>query len=68
MKMKNLTVNEILKATDGTLLSGNINCVCENFSRDTRTIKTGDTYIGIKGEKLMAILCGKKPLKKEPSV
>lgn len=64
MKMKNLTVNEILKATDGTLLSGNINCVCENFSRDTRTIKTGDTYIGIKGEKFDGNTLWKEAIKK----
>ena len=48
--MKNLTVRDILKITDGQLINGNIENVCENFSKDTRTIKKGDIYIGIKGE------------------
>ena len=48
--MKSLTVKKILETTGGVLLSGNTNFVCKNFSKDTRTIKQGDTYIGIKGE------------------
>ena len=48
--MKDLTVRDILKITDGKLINGNIENVCENFSKDTRTIKKGDIYIGIKGE------------------
>lgn len=49
--MKNLTVEKILKVTNGELLNGDKNLICENFSKDTRTIEKGDTYIGIKGEK-----------------
>lgn len=46
-----MKVKDILKVTNGKLLAGNENIECENFSKDTRTINEGDTYIGIKGEK-----------------
>ena len=46
-----MKVKDILKLTNGKLLAGNENIECESFSKDTRTINEGDTYIGIKGEK-----------------
>jgi len=46
-----MKVKDILKITDGQLLTGNEDLECENFSKDTRTIQKGDIYIGIKGEK-----------------
>ena len=49
--MKNLSVEEIIKVTSAKLINGNIKLICKNFSKDTRTIKKGDTYIAIKGEK-----------------
>ena len=45
-----MKIKDILKVTDGELVIGNENLECENFSKDTRTIKKGDIYIGIKGE------------------
>ncbi len=48
--MKNLTIKEIVEVTKGKLIQGNEEYICKNFSKDTRTIKKGDTYIGIKGE------------------
>lgn len=48
--MKKIKIKEILEATQGRLIKGNLEGECENFSRDTRIIKQGDTYIGIKGE------------------
>lgn len=48
--MKNLKVKDILKVTNGKLISGNEDIECENFSKDTRIIKKDDIYIGIKGE------------------
>ncbi len=51
LNMKNLTVEKILEVTNGELLSGNKDLICEKFSKDTRIIQNGDTYIGIKGEK-----------------
>jgi len=48
--MRNITVHNIINVTKGQLIIGNENLICENFSKDTREIKKGDTYIGIKGE------------------
>ena len=46
----NLRIKDILKCTSGILLTGNEEHECESFSRDTRVIKKGDTFIAIKGE------------------
>ena len=48
--MKDITVKEILECTNGKLITGNESLVSKKFSKDTRTIKEGDIYIGIKGE------------------
>ena len=48
--MKDILVKDILKITGGKLIIGDENKVCNNFSRDTRNINKGDTYIGLKGE------------------
>ena len=45
-----LKIEDILNSTNGKLIIGNKNTICESFSRDTRQIKKGDTYIAIKGE------------------
>lgn len=45
-----MTVKDIIKICNGKLLCGDENIVCENFSKDTRTINFGDVYVGIKGE------------------
>lgn len=44
-----MKIKEILKVTKGQLICGNEEVECIDFSKDTRTIKKGDTYIGIKG-------------------
>lgn len=49
---KQLTVKDILLVTNGTLINGNEDIICEGFSRDSREIKEKDTYIGIKGSKV----------------
>ena len=46
----NLEIKDILKCTGGILLTGNEEYECESFSRDTRVIKKGDTFVAIKGE------------------
>ena len=46
---KDILIKDILKQTNGKLVTGNENDICENFSKDTRDIQSGDTYIGIKG-------------------
>ena len=45
-----MKIKEIIHATKGKLIKGNPEAECETFCRDTRIIKPGDTYIGIKGE------------------
>ena len=54
MNSKNITVEDILRITNGKLVfapTNTENIFLENVSKDTRTIKNGDTYFGIKGEK-----------------
>ena len=51
MNDKKIFVKDILNICNGELVIGNIDEVCDNFSKDTRTINPGDVYIGIKGEK-----------------
>lgn len=46
----NYTVNDILTLTNSTLINGSKSVICENFSKDTRTLNKGDVYVGIKGE------------------
>lgn len=48
--MKELKIKDILKVTNGKLVIGNEELICNSFSKDTRTIEKGDIYIGIKGE------------------
>ena len=48
--MKNLSIKNILEVINGELLVGNKDYICKSYSKDTRTIKEGDCYIGIKGE------------------
>ena len=60
--MKDITVKDILEYTDGKLITGNENIVCKTFSKDTRTIKEGDIYIGIKGENFDGNVFWKKAL------
>ena len=46
-----MKVEDIIKATNGKLLVGNLQDNCENFCTDTRKIQNGDVYVGLKGEK-----------------
>jgi len=43
-------VRDIIEKFDGKLVFGDIDLEIKNISKDTRTIKEGDIYIGIKGE------------------
>ena len=60
--MKDITVKDILECTNGKLITGNESLVCKKFSKDTRTIKEGDIYIGIKGENFDGNVFWKKAL------
>ncbi len=58
----NLKIEDIIKCTKGKLIIGDKNKECKNYSKDTRTIKKGNTYIGIKGEKFDGSLFWKDAL------
>ena len=45
-----MKIRDILEATEGKLIKGKENAEIKEFCKDTRIIKKGDTYIGIKGE------------------
>lgn len=45
-----MKVKQILDATNGELVIGNLEDESNEFSKDTRIINPGDTYIGIKGD------------------
>ncbi len=47
--MKKIFVKDIIRECNAKLFYGNLNVECNNFSKDTRTIKKDDVYIGIKG-------------------
>ena len=49
--MKNIQVKDIVRECNGSLVFGDENIECINFSTDTRKIENGDVYIGLKGEK-----------------
>ena len=48
--MKNITVKDILRECNGKLIYGKEDAICENFETDTRIIKNGDVFLGLKGE------------------
>ena len=48
--MKHILVKDVIRETNGTLVQGNLEEKCDNYCRDTREVKEGDTYIGLQGE------------------
>lgn len=65
--MKDLSVKKILEITKGELIVGKKTDICKSYSKDTRTIKTGDCYIGIKGENFDGNLLWEEALEKGAS-
>ena len=49
--MKVILVKDIIRICKGKLICGSEEDICENFSRDSRQVKNGDVYLGIKGER-----------------
>lgn len=45
-----IKVKDFIKISNAKLLYGNEETICENFCKDSREVKNGDTYLGIKGE------------------
>ena len=62
--MKKITLKQIIEVTKAEKIIGNPEMICEKFSKDTRTIEKGDTYIAIKGEKFNGNLFWKQALEK----
>lgn len=52
--MENVTVRDILEATQGTLLCGDVNTVIRDICIDSREAKEGDLFVPIIGEKVNA--------------
>lgn len=48
--MKNPKLKDVLRKVKGEILCGDTNKEIEDISIDTRTIKEGDTYLGLQGE------------------
>jgi len=67
MKFK-LSVKDVLDVTNGKLLFGDKNKICGKFSKDTRTIEVGDTYLGIRGEKFDGNMFWKEAIEKGAEV
>ena len=49
-RIKEITAEDVVDICNGKLICGKLDTVFENFCKDTREIKPGDIYIGIKGE------------------
>ncbi len=49
--MKEIKVKDVIKICNAKLVCGNEEETLINFKKDTREIKEGDIYVGIKGEK-----------------
>ncbi len=48
--MKELIVEDIIRLCDGKLICGEAKTILKNFCKDTRDIKSGDVFVGIKGD------------------
>lgn len=66
--MKELRVKDILQICDGRLICGNENEICSDFSKDTRQIRAGDVYVGIKGDNFDGSLFYEEALKQGAKV
>jgi len=49
--MQDFTVEDVLRATKGKLLKGNVNTAVSGISTDSRTIKAGEFFVALTGEK-----------------
>ena len=63
-----MRVEEIIKVTNGKLVTGDINTICNEFCTDTRKINNGDVFIGIKGENFDGNTYYKEALRKGAKV
>ena len=66
--MKEIYVKDLLRICNGKILVGNEDEALVDFSKDTREVKEGDTYVGIKGENHDGNLLYEEALKKGAKV
>ncbi len=59
-----MIIKDILGIRNAKLMIGSEDTLLDNFSKDTRTINNGDTYIGIKGENFNGSIFYKEAFKK----
>ncbi len=63
-----LYVSDIINVCDGKLINGSLKTECKNFVRDTREVKKGDVFVGIKGENFNGSSFYKDAIKKGAGV
>ena len=66
--MKEIYVKDLLRICNGKILVGNEDEALVDFSKDTREVKEGDVYVGIKGENHDGNLLYEEALKKGAKV
>lgn len=49
-QIKDILVEDVIKLCNGILICGNVDTPLIDFCKDTREIKLGDVYVGVKGE------------------
>ena len=64
----NIKLKDIIKICNAKLIFGDEEIICENFSKDTRSIQMNDVYVGIKGEKFDGNLMYKDAFEKGAKV
>ncbi len=62
--MREIIVEDLINVCKGVLVKGNKDVILQNFSKDTRTLKKEDIYIGIKGDNFDGNLLYEEALKK----
>lgn len=59
-----MQIKDTIGINNAKLIKGNINAELKNLSYDTRTIKEGDTFLGLNGEKVNGSIFYEEALKK----
>ena len=65
---KDIKVRDILEVIDGVLVQGNMDEVCDEFAYDTRSMKNGDVYIGLKADTIDGSQFWEEAFKKDSKV
>ena len=60
--MNDIYVKDVIRLCNGELICGNENEVLDNYTKDTKEVKEGDTFVGFKGENSDGSMFYKKAL------